>query len=142
VSILSFISSTDDYTRKIAAQFATRLKGGEKISLIGPLGSGKTTFVRGFVEAFGISGDQVMSPTFTLVREYGTTRKIYHVDLYRLEREEEIFEAGIFDLITGPELVLIEWADRLEKHLPQDAITIRFSHLSPTTRMIELGEFG
>ena len=136
--MLKFVSSTEVYTRKVAREFAKALQGGEKICLIGPLGAGKTTFVRGFVAAFGISGDEVMSPTFTLIREYGSHKKVYHVDLYRIDNEEEIFEAGIFDLISGDQLVVIEWADRLDKYFPKDCIVIRFSHGEQGLRIIDM----
>lgn len=119
-------------------EFARKLRGDEKICLIGPFGSGKTTFVRGFVSAFGLDPREVQSPTFTLVREYGEAQKIYHVDLYRLEKESEIFEAGIHELLGTDELVLIEWADRLDKFSPNPCILIRFSHQDDHTRVIEI----
>lgn len=137
MSTSKFISASEAETRSYAVKLASSLRGNEKICLVGPLGSGKTTFVRGFVEAFGIPSLLVQSPTFTLVREYGSKPKIYHIDLYRLEKEEDIFEAGIFDVLTGDELVLIEWADRLQKYLPRDYITLRFSHGDQNQRIIE-----
>lgn len=136
--MLRFLSSTETYTRKVGREFAKTLRGNEKVCLIGPLGTGKTTFVKGFVEGFGIESQSVMSPTFTLVREYGDKKKIYHVDLYRLEKEEEIFEAGIFDLLSSEELVLIEWADRLVKHFPEDATVVRFIHATESIRIIQI----
>jgi tRNA threonylcarbamoyladenosine biosynthesis protein TsaE len=138
VSISKFISHSEQETRSIAMEFAGKLRGDEKICLIGPFGSGKTTFVRGFVSAFGLDSRKVQSPTFTLVREYGKRKKIYHVDLYRLEKESEIFEAGIHELLGTDELVLIEWADRLENFSPDPCILIRFSHQEDETRLIEI----
>jgi tRNA threonylcarbamoyladenosine biosynthesis protein TsaE len=137
MSTSKFISVSEAETRAFAARFASTLKGDEKICLCGPLGSGKTTFVRGFVECFGLSGTEVQSPTFTLIREYGRRPRIYHIDLYRLEKEEDIFEAGIYDVMTGDDLVLIEWADRLQKYLPQSRINVYFSHAGENTRTIE-----
>lgn len=136
---LKFFSSTEDYTRRVGRELGRSLVGNEKLCLIGPLGAGKTTFVRGLVQAFGVSEQDVQSPTFTLVREYGTHKKVYHVDLYRFDNEEEIFEAGIFDLLAGDELVLIEWADRLQKYFPEDCIEISFSHGGEGIRVIEIG---
>lgn len=135
---LKFVSSSEDYTRRVARELARSLAGNEKICLIGSLGAGKTTFVRGFVQAFGVPDQDVQSPTFTLVREYGKGKKVYHVDLYRFEKEEEIFEAGIFDLLGGDELVLIEWADRLQKYYPGQCIQINFSHGGEGIRIIEI----
>jgi tRNA threonylcarbamoyladenosine biosynthesis protein TsaE len=138
VSISKFISHSDQETRSIAAHFAKTLRGDEKICLIGPFGAGKTTFVRGFVSAFGVNDREVQSPTFTLVREYGEKKKVYHVDLYRLDRESEIFEAGIHELLGSDELVLIEWADRLQKFMPDPCILIRFNHIQNDQRSIEI----
>ena len=138
MSTSKFISRSEQETRSIAKEFAGKLRGDEKICLIGPFGSGKTTFVRGFVSAFGLDSREVQSPTFTLVREYGKRKKIYHVDLYRLEKESEIFEAGIHELLGTDELVLIEWADRLENFSPDPCILIRFAHHEDQTRLIEI----
>jgi tRNA threonylcarbamoyladenosine biosynthesis protein TsaE len=136
VSTSRFTSESEAATRAYAAEFARSLRGDEKICLIGPLGSGKTTFVRGFVEGFGISAHDVASPTFTLVREYGKEKKIYHVDLYRLEKEEDTFEAGIFELLGSDDLVLIEWADRLQRYRPEPCKTIEFEHGREGERII------
>lgn len=138
VNISRFISRSEEETRAIAKDFAGKLRGDEKICLIGPFGSGKTTFVRGFVSAFGLDPREVQSPTFALVREYGESKKIYHVDLYRLDKESEIFEAGIHELLGTDQLVLIEWADRLEKFLPSPCVLVRFSHQDDLTRLIEI----
>ena len=132
-----FISQSEEETRSIACEFAKTLRGDEKICLVGPFGAGKTTFVRGFVSAFGIDPRKVQSPTFTLVREYGDKKKIFHVDLYRLEKENDIFEAGIHELLGTDELVLVEWADRLHQYLPEQRIEVRFEHGPGTRRQIE-----
>lgn len=134
-----FISNSEQETRRIAADLAKKMKGNEKICLVGPFGSGKTTFVRGFVAAFGIDSRHVQSPTFTLVREYhGIDKKIFHVDLYRLDVESDIFEAGIHELLGSDELVLVEWADRLHRYAPEPCVTVRFSHAGDTRRAIEI----
>jgi tRNA threonylcarbamoyladenosine biosynthesis protein TsaE len=138
VNISNFISHSEEETKKIASDLATSLSGNEKICLQGPLGAGKTTFVKGFVEAFQIQPGDVMSPTFTLVREYGKEKKIYHVDLYRLENEEQIFEAGIYEMLSGDDLVIIEWADRLKRYYPQACIQVSFSHRDSATRIIDV----
>jgi tRNA threonylcarbamoyladenosine biosynthesis protein TsaE len=94
--------------------------------------------VKGFVEAFQVPSQDVMSPTFTLVREYGSEKKIYHVDLYRLENEEQIFEAGIYELLASDDLVIVEWADRLKRYHPEQCIEIHFSHQDTDGRVIEV----
>lgn len=138
MSISSFISHSEDETRRFAAEFAASLQGNEKICLHGPFGAGKTTFVKGFVEAFQIPSNDVMSPTFTLVREYGSGKKIFHVDLYRLENEEQIFEAGIYELLAGEDLVIVEWADRLKRFYPEPCVQIHLAHQAAEIRIIEV----
>ncbi len=140
MNISTYISHSEKDTRQFATDFAKTLKGGEKICLVGPLGAGKTTFVRGFVEAFNYSSADVQSPTFTLVREYGTSPTIYHVDLYRLDKEEDIFEAGIFELLGSDELVILEWADNLKKYYPHPSIRVEMSHDGEKSRSIRISD--
>jgi tRNA threonylcarbamoyladenosine biosynthesis protein TsaE len=96
-------------TINFGKEFAKRLKGDEVICLLGELGSGKTTFVKGFAEGLGIrEGYQVRSPTFTIVNEYPTQRgRLIHIDLYRVEDfdVEQFVREGI---------VVVEWARKLE----------------------------
>lgn len=84
------------------------------VILRGDLGAGKTTLVRGIARSIGAPEDDVTSPTFTLVHEYqGRTRKLFHLDLYRLEREEELLQLGLEEMEGDPTaLVLIEWGDK------------------------------
>ena len=84
------------------------------VVLRGDLGAGKTTLVRGIARSLGAPEDDVTSPTFTLVHEYqGRTKKLYHLDLYRLEREEELLQLGLEEMEADPNaLVLIEWGDK------------------------------
>lgn len=96
-------------TINFGKEFAKRLKGDEVICLLGDLGSGKTTFVKGLAEGLGIKdGYQVRSPTFTIVNEYPTQRgRLIHIDLYRVEN----FEVEQF---VGEGVVVVEWAKNLE----------------------------
>ncbi len=96
-------------TINFGKEFAKRLKGDEVICLLGDLGSGKTTFVKGLAEGLGIKdGYQVRSPTFTIVNEYPTQRgRLIHIDLYRVEN----FEVEQF---VGEGIVVVEWAKNLE----------------------------
>lgn len=84
------------------------------VILRGDVGAGKTTLVRGIAEALGAAAEDVSSPTFALVQEYAGTRvRVLHLDLYRLETEEEVAALGIDELASAPDaLVLVEWGER------------------------------
>ncbi len=111
------------------------------VLLIGDLGAGKTTLAKGIVEGRqAASGDEVSSPTFTLIHEYGDPVKIYHVDLYRLETAEQVRRLGLDELFDKPALTLIEWGERFPGSLPADRIEIRFLHSNEDTRVIECSQ--
>lgn len=100
-------------TRRLAARLAPALAGGEWLLLRGPLGAGKTTFVRGLAAALGWEGT-VRSPTFNLVAAYPTRPRLIHVDLYRLEQPAAVEDLGIDDLAgEEPAVVAVEWPDLL-----------------------------
>lgn len=84
------------------------------VILRGDLGAGKTTLVRGIARAIGVPEDEVTSPTFTLVHAYqGRRWKLYHLDLYRLEREEELLQLGMEEMEAEPDaLVVVEWGEK------------------------------
>lgn len=114
-------------TKAFGARLAAVVQGGDAIALIGELGAGKTTLVSGLTEALGAG--TAHSPTFGLVHEYGGGRLIvWHVDLYRIEREAELVELGIEDIVGDPRgVVVVEWADRFPV-LPPDHLRLELRH--------------
>jgi tRNA threonylcarbamoyladenosine biosynthesis protein TsaE len=110
-------SASEDDTLAYGRRFAARLSAGSVVALHGELGSGKTAVARGICEALGC-GDQVCSPSFTIINEYDGTLTVAHCDLYRLEREDEVPETGFEELFDGRRVVLIEWAERAASLLP------------------------
>ena len=112
---------------------------GDVVALDGDLGAGKTQLVKGLCAALGVPPEQVTSPTFTIVHEYrGANFPIYHLDAYRIERIEELYELGYEDYVYGDGLCLIEWAQRIAPLLPDDAWWLRLTHLGGTRRRIEV----
>jgi tRNA threonylcarbamoyladenosine biosynthesis protein TsaE len=112
-------------TIALGHRLAAQLKG--VVLLIGNLGAGKTTLVKGIAEGLGAAREEeVSSPTFTLIHEYGTPPRVYHVDLYRLDTEREVESLGLQDLWAAGQLVLIEWGERFPRlmPLPRTEITI------------------
>ena len=106
--------------------------------LIGDLGAGKTAFVRGVAEGLGVDGQEVSSPTFTLIQEYRSGRlPLFHVDLYRLNDPREINDLGL-DEIAGDGVLAIEWAEKLPRR-PEGAVAVHMAHGGGDSRTITLG---
>ncbi|MFN8138169.1 MAG: tRNA (adenosine(37)-N6)-threonylcarbamoyltransferase complex ATPase subunit type 1 TsaE [Fimbriimonadales bacterium] len=117
-----FVSRSERETEEIGESLARSLRVGDIVYLVGDLGAGKTTFVRGVLRAIGHEGE-VRSPTFNIIHEYATEPLVAHVDLYRLE-PKDVEGTGIFELLST-HVMLIEWPDRLEGRLSATK-TIRF----------------
>lgn len=104
-----FISNSLADTVRFANSIAENLFGGEVILLNGELGAGKTTFTKGLARALGIT-EEVTSPTFTLLNVYESGRlPLYHMDMYRIESAEELYETGIEDYLSKDGITVIEW---------------------------------
>jgi tRNA threonylcarbamoyladenosine biosynthesis protein TsaE len=119
----SLVLADETATASLAAALAARVLPGDVVTLSGALGAGKTSFARFFIRALGI-GEEVPSPTFTLVQTYETTRgTVWHFDLYRLTSPEEIWELGLEEaLIEG--IILIEWPERIGALLPRERLDL------------------
>lgn len=108
--------------RVLAAQFPRRAA----VLLIGNLGAGKTTLAKGIAEGLGAAGtEEVSSPTFTLIHEYGVPPRVYHVDLYRLDRARDAARLGLDELFDRDAVVLIEWGERFPELMPPERWEIR-----------------
>jgi tRNA threonylcarbamoyladenosine biosynthesis protein TsaE len=108
------------------------------VLLIGNLGAGKTTLAKGIVQGLGAADpDEVSSPTFTLIHEYGHGR-VYHIDLYRLDEPREVATLGLEELFDRDAVVLIEWGERFPQLMPADRIEIRIRTTDDDTREIEV----
>ena len=100
-------------TEEIGYELGKRLKAGDTVALFGDLGSGKTTLTRGIARAFGISGRDVTSASFTIIAEYPGEPPFFHIDLYRIENEEDLEGAGVWDCLGRDSVAVVEWADKL-----------------------------
>ena len=134
-------SLSEEETQNLGRKMAQTLKGGELIVLEGDLGMGKTVFARGIAAGLGISEDQVRSPSFTLVHEYeGGRCPLFHVDLYRLDGDEDLEGLGLDELTEAGSVVLVEWGEKLPLWYRRDALTVRFHDLGEDSRQIELDQ--
>jgi tRNA threonylcarbamoyladenosine biosynthesis protein TsaE len=116
---LELTAGAPEDTMAVGEAVASLLREGDVIALTGELGAGKTTFVRGAARALGFEG-AVASPTFTLVREYQGGVRIYHVDVYRLERVQDVLDLGLDEMVAEGGVLLVEWGDAVEGLLPDD----------------------
>jgi tRNA threonylcarbamoyladenosine biosynthesis protein TsaE len=114
-------------TARAGAALAALVRGGDAVALLGDLGAGKTTLVAGLARALGAG--PASSPTFSLVNEYpGGRLVVWHVDLYRIEREAELEELGLDELLGDPRGVcFVEWADRFAV-MPPDHLRLELAH--------------
>ena len=133
------ITKSEDETIAFGRELGRELKGGV-VLLIGNLGAGKTTLVKGIVEGQNAGGmDEVSSPTFTLIQQYGD---VFHIDLYRLEEDREVETLGLDDLYACGSLVLMEWAERFPMLLPKQRVEIRLALLGDDEREIAVVVVG
>ena len=138
--IIPLISNTKKQTATICA-------------LVGDLGAGKTTFSKTFLKKLGVK-QHVQSPTFSIINSYdlntspielGMTdlnfKKVFHIDVYRIENINELEVLHFDEILLNPEhLIIIEWADKVKAHVPQDAIWIYFEHDTLDTRKVNINE--
>ena len=123
-------SAEETFTRRVGSALGSRLRGGEILVLIGDLGAGKTTFVKGLAEGLGVADVRdVTSPTFLRIQEYEGRVPIQHVDTYRMENAPAEFAAlGGDELLESGAVVVIEWGEKLLSEMPEEFLTIRFAH--------------
>ncbi len=135
---LDIISHSPEQTRRLASRLASLLTGGETICLEGPLGAGKTTFAQGVGQGLGID-EPIISPTFTLIREYGPVDDrpaLYHIDFYRLESLQDLQTLGLDDYFYGDGVCVVEWPERAEMLLPAERLWIEMREIGDTKRSL------
>lgn len=113
------------------------------VLLEGELGSGKTTLTKGLVNGLGAAREEdVTSPTFALVHEYGEERKVYHVDLYRVETPQELATLGLDEMFSQPSVVIIEWGEKLWNNARVARIRIQMETISGEVRRITVEQMA
>jgi tRNA threonylcarbamoyladenosine biosynthesis protein TsaE len=121
----AYRASSEAETIELGRRLARELPPRGVVLLIGNLGAGKTTLAKGIASGLGAAApDDVTSPTFTLIHEYGGGR-VYHVDLYRLEEERQVATLGLEELFERDAMVLIEWGERFPRLMPEARTEIR-----------------
>ena len=130
------ITHSEEETIELGRRMARDLPKRAAVLLIGNLGAGKTTLAKGIISGLGAAlPHEVSSPTFTLIHEYGEGR-VYHIDLYRLDRPEQIATLGLEEIFDRDAVVLIEWGERFPDLMPPDRMEIRLRALDGDKREV------
>ncbi|HUJ23186.1 MAG TPA: tRNA (adenosine(37)-N6)-threonylcarbamoyltransferase complex ATPase subunit type 1 TsaE [Bryobacteraceae bacterium] len=139
----TFRTGSEEETIALGERLARWLPARGVVLLIGELGAGKTTLAKGIVEGLGAARpDEVSSPTFTLIHEYGGRRKVYHVDLYRIDHAREAARLGLDELFERDAVILIEWGERFPQLMPRERIEIRIEAGEGDQREIQVTKIG
>jgi len=141
---MRFSTQSPEQTAAVGRSLAGALdpEAGLFVVLSGPLGAGKTVFVKGAAAGLAIEPSQVASPTFVLANRHDGRRTLVHADFYRIESEDELLAAGFLDWLEPGALVLAEWGDRFPDALPQDRLELRIERQGETRRRFEASASG
>lgn len=135
MSSLEIVSNSAGQTRKIGMKLGKLAAAGDVILLVGSLGAGKTCLTQGIAQGLGID-EYTASPSFVLVREYKGKLPLYHIDLYRLDKIEEVTQLGLDDYLYGKGVCVVEWADKGLSVLPEEHLLIEMQIVSPMKRKL------
>jgi tRNA threonylcarbamoyladenosine biosynthesis protein TsaE len=138
---VKLVSNDPDETEQAGYELGKRLKAGDVVALYGDLGTGKTTMTKGIARAFGIAGRDVTSASFTIIAEHDTVPAFFHIDLYRVEKEEDVDGTGIGDCIGRDSVAVIEWAEKLGASAA-DFIKVRLKDTGDNQREIYIEGFN
>jgi tRNA threonylcarbamoyladenosine biosynthesis protein TsaE len=134
----TYKASNEEEMVELGREFARMWPRVGVVLLIGNLGAGKTTLAKGIVEGLGVErADNVSSPTFPLIHEYGDPVEVYHIDLYRLDTRAEVESLGLEEIFERPAMVLMEWAERFPEILPNERIEVRIQEEKDGGRAVE-----
>lgn len=121
-----------------AQEFLSQTAGHSLIAFYAPMGAGKTTFTTALCRELGVREDAVSSPTFAIVNEYRTAKgeSIFHFDFYRIEKESEALDIGLYDYLDSGCLCLMEWPENIENLLPEETLKVSISVLEDGARVL------
>ena len=139
---LTAATDSVDATRALGAALAGTARPGDIVLLSGDLGTGKTALTQGFAAGLGVT-EQVVSPTFTLARDYDGRLRLHHLDVYRLDHLQEAIDLGLAELTDDGGVTLIEWGEVVIPTLPPDYLEIRLTYgADDDERLLELVPVG
>jgi tRNA threonylcarbamoyladenosine biosynthesis protein TsaE len=136
------VTRSADETLALAGAVGALLCAGDVVSLVGDLGAGKTVFARGIARAIGVT-EPVVSPSFTIVREYEGRVPLVHVDVYRIDTFQELHDLGFEEVVRDDAVTLVEWGDVIDGLLPGDRLDVRLAAgAGDDERVVELEGHG
>jgi len=136
--MLQIQSQSPGQTQAIGKAMGEVLQPGDFINLNGTLGAGKTLLVKGIAAGHGVDAEDVTSPTFALINEYHGRSPLYHFDLYRLDRPEELEDIGYEEYFFGSGICLVEWGDQFDEYLPDDRLDVTLEQTGAAARKITI----
>ena len=120
---MEYLSHSPEETEQLGEQLGRTLRPGSVVAYRGDLGMGKTAFTRGLARGLGCTC-RVTSPTFTIVNEYSGALPLFHFDMYRLDSSDDLFDIGWEDYLSRGGVCAVEWSERVEDALPEDALWV------------------
>ncbi len=133
----SITTNSEEETHHFACKFSKEIQAGDVLLLQGDLGAGKTTFIQGLAKGLKVP-ESVMthSPTFTLINEYPGKINLVHIDLYRIEHFQQLYELGLEEYLDGQRILAVEWAEKATSFWPKNSIRVSFKSLGFHSRQI------
>ena len=132
------VTSSPEETERVGLELASELQAGAVVALVGELGSGKTTLVKGIARGLFVR-EAVTSPSFLLARTYQGKLPLHHLDAYRLNSASELDEVGLRELLPPEEgITVVEWADKIAELIPSGSLWVHLEHLGPNRRTLTI----
>ncbi len=124
--------------RPAAVEFLSAIEGHNLIAFYAPMGAGKTTFTKAICQELGVESEDISSPTFAIVNEYLTAsdETIYHFDFYRITKNEEALDIGLYDYLDSGCMCLMEWPENIEDLLPEETLKVHIRILDNGSRVL------
>lgn len=135
---LQMLSASEEETGQMAAQLAAVLQNRDLVILSGPLGAGKTVFIKGLAAGLDINPEYIGSPSYTLVNEYFGKFPLFHFDLYRLENESELYFIGWDEYLMRDGIMVVEWGEKAAGLLPGKRIEVDIAIIDEHTRQLKI----
>ena len=141
MSFLNLVTGSPEETQRLGARLGKLAQLGDVFLLVGGLGTGKTCLTQGIAWGLGVKG-YATSPSFVVINQYKGRLPLYHIDLYRLDRIEEVMELGLEDYLYRRGVCVVEWAEKGLAVLPEEHLLVEMSFLSDTGRNLVLKPVG